>query len=499
MPEQGFKYLKDNILHYKGGGLRINSRRVLRAFELIHYVCATLDYSFSTKEPCYAILASMLSPYGLGLSGTLCFAYNTEKKALKGHLGFIPPDRTSFCHLWRSLVKKQRETFSSFDSFENPGGNNAGMYNLVESFENQGTETFKFLQSTTRQIQDITIEFSKRSMKDKSNVLSTAGKEKRILIVRKENVRAYLPNALLTLLPELFVIVPICDKDKVNYVFFVDRRYQGLEFNPVDLLQLEWFRSHTSLMLSNARLISDYEHMYEEVKQIDDLKTNFLSIISHELRTPITSIYGFLELLAGGKAGELMPAQKELLDRVIENSRLLMTKVNDLIELAHIKIEGLEHPKLVSLDPLSVFMNVLPRLAQRSKAKGLDIEPLIEGEIPLVLADEKALEKIFFHLLDNAVKFSPRGGKVSVEFSQKDDKVHISFNDQGPGIPNEKFRQIFDAFYQVEEPMTRNYEGLGIGLTISGLLLHATGGSLEVESNSKEGSCFTVKYPIVTY
>ena len=296
----------------------------------------------------------------------------------------------------------------------------------------------------------------------------------------------------------VFQQVLVCHNHHIYYVIFADKKYQQLGFMPIDFLQLEWFRSHTSLLLRNSKLIDDLRSAYEEIKNIDTLKTNFLSVISHELRTPLTSIYGFLELLITGKAGELSPTQRQLLDRIDQNTNTLINKVNDLIELAHFETEGIEHPELSAVDPLAVVMNTFSQLEPRARANKIVTEPVIKTEIPPILANENALERIFYHLLDNAIKFSPPESKVVAELEHQNNQVMISFIDKGAGIPPEQLQRVFDYFYQLEEPMTRTYEGMGVGLTLTRLLLKATGGQLEVESQPNQGSRFTVIYPVVS-
>ena len=112
------------------------------------------------------------------------------------------------------------------------------------------------------------------------------------------------------------------------------------------------------------------------------------------------------------------------------------------------------------------------------------------------LSNHEALEKIFFHLLDNAVKFSPERSVVRITFERKDNDLHIGIVDQGIGIPEDRLQSIFELFYQVDDRLARAHEGLGLGLTITRMLSSATGGRVDVKSEVGKGSTFTVIYPV---
>src|SRR5690606_16355406 len=109
--------------------------------------------------------------------------------------------------------------------------------------------------------------------------------------------------------------------------------------------------------------------------------------------------------------------------------------------------------------------------------------------------NQEALEKIFFHLIDNAVKFSPEHSTVRITFQRKEDDLHIGIVDNGIGIPEDRLQSIFELFYQVDDRLARAHEGLGLGLTITRMLTSATGGRLDVKSMVGKGSTFTVIYP----
>ncbi len=313
-----------------------------------------------------------------------------------------------------------------------------------------------------------------------------------------------LPAVLNTILPEHFAAIPIITRRKLRALVVADRSLR--DNSPVteqELSELDWFARQSALAIENVELISDLNTTNQELLQLDQLKTNFISTISHELRTPLTAMSGFIELILEGRVGEipedpgdLNANQRGLIERVALNNAHLSRLVNDLIELAELQAEGMVEINIERVEPLTVLMSTLPRLEQRRTKRDVAIIPIIDGDIPAIRTDERSLSRILFHLLDNAVKFSFDGGEVSVRFEEKDADLHISIHDDGPGIPKEKRQKIFDQFYQIDNSMTRAHEGLGLGLTVTQMLVQASKGELLVDSVEGCGSTFTLVYPI---
>lgn len=309
--------------------------------------------------------------------------------------------------------------------------------------------------------------------------------------------RPPLPAALQALLPGPFAVVPLHTNRGLRAVLVLDRHLTGDAITADDLDALDWFATQGAMALQNAELIRDLENAYGELKAVDQLKSNFLSIISHELRTPLTAITGFVELILNARVGPVNESQRNLLVRVAKNTGHLNNMVNDLIEIAEIEAEGITDVSLVAVDPLNTLFSTLPKLEYRRRDSKVDIHPVFEGEVPSILCDARALERIFFHLLDNAMKFSPENQPVEVAFSRPDEsRLSISICDRGPGIPKDKLQRIFEQFYQVDNSLTRSHEGLGIGLAVTRMLVQATRGEIHVESVVGRGSKFTIVYPL---
>ncbi|MEQ8820859.1 MAG: HAMP domain-containing sensor histidine kinase [Sumerlaeia bacterium] len=306
-----------------------------------------------------------------------------------------------------------------------------------------------------------------------------------------------IPDELLEFLPEHFAIVPLRTSQGLQALLIVDMRWKDEPIDEQVLEAFDWFGTQGALAIQNARLIEDLEKAYNELKTVDQLKSNFLSIVSHELRTPLTAITGFVELVLGEKAGAVNDAQRNLLGRVAKNTGHLNNMVNDLIEIAEIEAEGLHDVQMEAVDPLDTLFKTIPKLEYRRRDKKVHVDPIFDDIVPHILTDARALERIYFHLLDNAVKFSESTDQVVVRFERRgQNHLSISIEDQGVGIPADKLQRIFEQFYQIENSLTRSREGLGLGLAVTRMLVQATRGEIEVESTVDKGSTFRLIYPI---
>jgi len=276
----------------------------------------------------------------------------------------------------------------------------------------------------------------------------------------------------------------------------VDKLFDESPIDEFDQLHLDWFCGQVRLALERIELIQDLRETNESLKVLDTLKSNFLSTVSHELRSPLTAITGFTRLLANQQLGPLTDRQREILDRVLHHGDKLINIINDLIEIAEIDSGITVNIHMESVDPLNVLMETLPKLEPRRASKNAVIEPVVQSSVPMIRADAKRLSRILYHLIDNAVKFGPEKGMVRIEFEVVGENLAIRVVDRGIGIPTEKVNKIFESFYQVDNKSTRIYEGMGIGLTLTMKLVAGTGGKMQVTSQPGEGTAFALIYPV---
>lgn len=229
-------------------------------------------------------------------------------------------------------------------------------------------------------------------------------------------------------------------------------------------------------------------------KQVDRLKSEFVSVVSHELRTPLTSIRGSLGLIAGGVAGEIAPKAKSLVDIAYKNSERLILLINDILD-----IEKIESGKMV-FDNRP--MELLPLLEQAVEAntgyaEQYGVKLLLNSQLPSVMvnADYGRLTQVVTNLISNAVKFSPRGGVVEIALAQRKANVRVSIQDHGSGIPEEFQSRIFQKFAQADSSTTRQRGGTGLGLNICKAIIEKLSGRIGFESQPNVGTTFFFDLP----
>ncbi len=291
------------------------------------------------------------------------------------------------------------------------------------------------------------------------------------------------------------------------------------------VLELLVFSGHRAQLASTMQVASVRENYrelaeknealktsYEELKQLDQLKSTFLATVSHELRTPLTSILGYTEMLESGAAGALSDGQAEFLKTIRGKADQLLGLISSLLDLGRLEAKSLElHNEEVDARALlsDVGSTIVPTANRRNVA--LDIR--VADGTPKLWGDPVRLRQILLNLADNALKFSHEGGEVvlgaesgdleaagpsglgAALFMASRPAVVLTVRDTGVGIPEENLSRIFDAFYQIDAGTTRAHGGAGLGLSIVKQLVDSHEGKIEVTSTLGEGTIFTVTLP----
>jgi PAS domain S-box-containing protein/diguanylate cyclase (GGDEF)-like protein len=232
-------------------------------------------------------------------------------------------------------------------------------------------------------------------------------------------------------------------------------------------------------------------------KEIDRMKSEFISIVSHELRTPLTSIKNAVSIILGGKAGEITKNQERFLSMVNRNIDRLTDIINNLLDLSKLeagKVE-LRFQEVDLNDPLDM---VISSLTPQAEKKSITITKGIPVDLPKVYGDRDRIEQIFINLINNAIKFAPEGGHVHVSAKNHEldgDFIEVCVEDTGIGIPVEELDMVFDKFYQISGALTRKTGGTGLGLSIVKELVEGHKGSIRVESKVGKGSRFIFTLP----
>lgn len=231
---------------------------------------------------------------------------------------------------------------------------------------------------------------------------------------------------------------------------------------------------------------------YEELIEVDRAKTEFVSNITHELLTPLTSIKGFAELLSEGTIGTINPEQKKSLDIILRNSDRLIKLIRELLDSTRLENNTfLMQFNNVSLESIisKTIQDIHPQANEKQITIIRDIQPLTQ-----IWGDDERLMQVIRNILINAIKFTPRMGKITIKSSSENEHVMISISDTGIGIPKDKLSTIFERFYQVDGSVSRKYGGVGLGLSICKKIIEKHNGSIWAESEGN-GSTFHIMLP----
>lgn len=232
-----------------------------------------------------------------------------------------------------------------------------------------------------------------------------------------------------------------------------------------------------------------------DVKTINNRKTEFVSSVAHELRTPLTSIKGYASILLAGKLGDVPQQIKERLEKINIHSDELAHMVNDLLDIARIE-SGRVTMKFEPLELISVIDKVSDLLSVQLKDRGIEFASSVKEGGSKIFADRGQLERVFINLLGNAIKFTPAKGSISVTAQKKDKLVQIDVSDTGCGIPPEAQEKIFEEFYRVDNSINQEAKGTGLGLSLVKNIVEAHGGKIWVKSKLGEGSVFSFTIPL---
>lgn len=230
----------------------------------------------------------------------------------------------------------------------------------------------------------------------------------------------------------------------------------------------------------------------------EQMRNRYLSIVSHELRTPLTGIKSFSTMFAKGVLGELNERQQRIAEAVREQSLRLEYEVDKLISLGRIESGDFALDReLVDLEELLSKVTLPFVSVARDRSIGFSVAPP-PPEIK-IHADRADLRRAIRALVENAIKFTPDGGRIEIVCAAEPDQVYVEVRDDGPGIEPRYHRRIFDKFFQVEDPLTRVHGGAGLGLHVAQAVARAHSGSLELESELGQGSTFRLQIPRAGY
>ncbi len=275
----------------------------------------------------------------------------------------------------------------------------------------------------------------------------------------------------------------------------VDSAVEAMKKGAYDFLPKPFTPEELRLIIGRAlerrRLAVEAETLRREKKLMED---NFITMVTHQLRSPLVAIQQYFEVILAGLAGQVDKTQQEMILRARERLDSLLRLINDWLDLARIdRGQVVDKLKPVALDKLlGKQVEFLEPLAKEYEVS-LELEPA-KGPAS-VLGDEQMLEQVFSNLITNAIKYNKPKGSVTISLAQEDSFVVVKVKDTGIGIAGEHLPFIFDQFYRVSRREDQKIKGTGLGLSIAKKIVEAHNGSIDAESELGQGSTFCVRLP----
>ena len=238
-------------------------------------------------------------------------------------------------------------------------------------------------------------------------------------------------------------------------------------------------------------IIAVIQDITESVK-LDTMRKEFVADVSHELKTPITSIMGYTDTLLEGDYDE--ETQREFLQVVSSEARRMAKLVTDLLDLSRID-NNRKNIKKVSFDLGALAKECQKKLAIEIKKKKHHVECLVTADVPPVYADKDDIQRVILNILTNSIKYTPDGGSIKIYVGFVYNDAYIKIIDNGIGIPEEDLNRIFERFYRVDKSRAREMGGSGLGLSIAKEILDKNGGSIDIKSQVNKGTEVVIKIP----
>ncbi|MCX8062588.1 MAG: ATP-binding protein, partial [Anaerolineales bacterium] len=294
------------------------------------------------------------------------------------------------------------------------------------------------------------------------------------------------------------VAIPLTREDRIIALLILESRNK--DFCPTDMQSfLSRLCSHAAMALSNAIL-------YSEVQQANSAKSEFVSLVSHELKTPMTAIKGYADLIAQGAVGPINEVQANFLSTIRANVNRMTNLVSDLADVSRIEA-GKLHLEYEATSVHEVLQEVIRTVSTQLEEKKQKIQLDLPSDLPEVWCDRNRLIQIYNNLVSNAIKYSPPETLIEIKCLQindpRDGKTHqrvvlSSVHDQGVGISAEDQPKIFQKFFRSEDPKVRENPGTGLGLNITKYLVELQGGQIWFESQLGIGTTFYFTIPVVS-
>ncbi|MHB1132320.1 MAG: sensor histidine kinase [Chloroflexota bacterium] len=269
------------------------------------------------------------------------------------------------------------------------------------------------------------------------------------------------------------------------------REIQGAENGQVLMANVAPVRDEGGERLGAVAVLRDITSL----KELDRAKSQFVSMVSHELRAPLAVVEGYLGMVLDGLTGDDPTEEREVLGRARVRAAGMLTLIDDLLDISRIEA-GQMAKRIEPLDISQVVREVLALLRPQAEGRSVELRDDLPESLPAVEADREDILRLFTNLVGNAVKYNREGGEVRLSGRVEGEQVRVDVSDTGVGIPADALDKIFDEFYRVKRPETKDVTGTGLGLAIAGGIVKSYNGVLAVASELGVGSTFSVMLPL---
>lgn len=295
------------------------------------------------------------------------------------------------------------------------------------------------------------------------------------------------------------ICVPLHIREQVTGALYLDNRMRDNVFSKDDLPILTAFASQAAVAIENARLYTATEQNLatreEELDQAKQAKAEFVSFAAHELRTPMTSIRGYADMLAKGVLGPLTPEQARFINTIMRNTERMQILISDLQDITKLE-SGRMQLQMLPTDLSRALKDAQQAMQEKIEARSQQLTVETPEGLPQVHADAARVEQILTELLRNASKYTPEGGQIHLQAQPQEKYVRYTVSDTGIGISEEDQKRLFTKFFRSDNPEVREMSGTGLGLCIVKDLVELQGGELTIESQSGEGTTVAFTLPI---
>ncbi len=276
---------------------------------------------------------------------------------------------------------------------------------------------------------------------------------------------------------------------------FIQKSYsKQLEIKPANELVIEAICSPVPQPDKSLAGVVVVVRNITELKKIEHIKSQFVSMVAHELKTPVAAVQGFLQILLDDKVEVSYEQQKDFLSRSVIRLKGLLDLVNDLLDISRMELKTKQR-EIVEINVRETMDSTLTFLELEMRKKGLELIKEYDNEIPQIKADQNEIIRVFTNILSNAIKYNKDQGSITIVLTSSKNYLVVKISDTGIGLKEHELENLFQEFFRAKNEKTRGISGTGLGLNIVKRIIESYHGKIDVESKFDEGTTFTIYIP----